>query len=139
MRNDVNRSAHTGHLGRKPELKTTQSGNQYARLSIACNYIYFDAQKKAQSAVDWISYVAWNKLAEVVTNHLDKGSQIYVEGRVKPRTYEDKNKTKHYPTDLVLTRVLFLDKKNDQVQAEAGPEDVPAPVGDEIPNDDIPF
>lgn len=126
-----------GHLGRKPELKTTPQGVAVVRFSVACNYSFTDKESgEKQSGVDWLNVVAWRGLAENAAKYLDKGSHVSVVGRLKSRTWKDKESgASRYATDIVASDILFLDPKG---QKEATPQEV-EPTTEAVEGEEIPF
>ena len=130
-----NANSHIGHVGKKPELKYTPNGTPYSRFSVACNYSY---KKDGDwvKGVDWIPFIAYDKLAENVVAYLDKGSHVSVESRLKPWKSGTGEKTR-YGLDVVVTDILFLDPKNQDASPEQVAE-VPAGAA-AITAEDIPF
>ena len=125
-----------GHIGKKPELKKTPNGTAYSRFSVACNYKFMSNGEPVEG-VNWVSFIAWAKLAEIVAKHLDKGSLVCVEGRVTTNQWEDKKSKKtQYRTQLVATDVLFLDPKGENVSPEPVSEQ---PASEVITEEDVPF
>ena len=126
-----------GHLGKKPEIKTTPKGTPYTRFSVACNY-RLKSGDEFVDGVNWVSFIAWAKLAETIVKHLDKGSFVCVEGRLTTNSWNDKKSNKtQYRTQVVATDVLFLDPK-DQALAPEAVSDNP-PNGEVITDDEVPF
>ena len=125
-----------GHLGnKKPELKFTTNGTPYARFSVACNYSY-KRDGQAVQCCDWIPFIAYGKLAEIVSKHLDAGSHVSVDGKLKPWK-STSGETTRYGLDVVVTDILFLDPKQATVPeeiAQASPACEVAP-----PDSDSPF
>lgn len=97
-----------GRLGKDPELTNTTSGKTVAKFSVATTHGYGEGQK-----TEWHNAVAWEKLADLVGEYLSKGSKVAVEGRIQTRSYEAKDGTKKYVTEIVATSVEFLDPKDD--------------------------
>jgi single-strand DNA-binding protein len=124
-----------GHVGRKPELKYTPQGTPVAKFSVACNYSYTDNNGEKKSGVDWLNVVAWKGLAEASDKYIKKGSHVSIVGRLKTRTWKDKESgASRYAVDIVASDVLFLDTKG---QKEVAPQQVEQT--DEITDEDIPF
>lgn len=137
----VNKVILIGNLGAKPELKFLPSGQAVAEMRLATNESYTDKDKNKQEKVEWHSIVLWGKTAENCTQYLDKGRQVYVEGRLQTRTWDDKTSgEKKYKTEIVANVVQFLGGKGgeDRSSAPGKPKgaDVPPPGGGD---DDIPF
>ena len=152
---NLNKVMLIGRLGQDPEIRYTQSGSSVANVTIATNDYWTDKQGGKQERTEWHSLVLWGKLADLAQSYLKKGSQVYVEGRLQTRDWEDQQGQKHYKTEVVVTTVQFLDSKmsdssnteysathSDQ-QSDSMPvapaEASDAPQGDDYIKDDIPF
>lgn len=108
-----------GRLTRDPEMFYTQTGTPVAKFSLAVERPFRNQQ--GEKEVDFINIVAWNKLAEVVTNNLGKGRLVSVEGRLQIRPYETQDGQKRRATEVVANQVVFLDwPKKDQEQEPRG-------------------
>lgn len=138
-----------GYLGRKPEVRYMQSGDAVANVSIAMTEKWKDRQSGQQREhTEWMRLVFFRKLAEVVERYLGKGSQIYVEGRLRTRQWE-RNGEKHYTTEVVVDNLQMLDRRaessgNDWDNGSAGRQesdqenDFGSPPPEDF-DDDIPF
>ena len=100
-----------GRLGQDPEIRYTQSGSSVANVNIATNENWVDKNGEKQERTEWHSLVLWGKLADLAQSYLKKGSQIFVEGRIQTRDWEDDQAKKHYRTEVVVTTMQFLDTK----------------------------
>lgn len=101
-----------GRVGKEPEFKTTPSGTAIVNFSLATTERYKDQQGNWQDKTEWHNLVAFNRTAEIVRDHVKKGSRIHVEGRNQTRSWEDKNSGKKmYRTDVVVNNLVFLDPK----------------------------
>lgn len=107
----MNRICVTGRLTAKPELRYTSSNIAYSRFTLAVNRNFTNEQGEREA--DFISCLAWKKTAEMVVNHLDKGNQIGLEGRIQTGSYDAEDGTKRYTTDIIVENITFLDKKQD--------------------------
>ena len=153
---NLNKVMLIGRLGQDPEIRYTQSGSAVANVTIATNDYWTDKQGGKQERTEWHSLVLWGKLADLAQSYLKKGSQVYVEGRLQTRDWEDQQGQKHYKTEVVVTTMQFLDSKmadsssNTEYSATAAaPQSKPAPTasadantvqqGDDYIKDDIPF
>jgi len=130
-----NTSTFIGHIGKKPELKQSNSGQQYTRFSIGCNYSFKNNGGEQITGVDWIPIVAWGKLAEIVVKYLDKGSLVNVEAKLKPWETENGGQ-KRYGMNVVAKEILFLDKKKESASHDESEE---PGRGEVITDEDIPF
>ena len=105
----VNKVILVGRLGGDPELKYTPAGQPVAKLSLATSEAWTDKKGEKQERTEWHRIVVWGKMAEVCGQHLAKGRQIYVEGRLQTRSWDDKaSGQKKYTTEIVANTVQFL-------------------------------
>tara|TARA_R110001632_G_scaffold19898_1_gene59809 strand:+ start:8584 stop:8919 length:336 start_codon:yes stop_codon:yes gene_type:complete len=100
-----------GNLGNDPEIITLESGKKLAKLSIATNESYKNAQGEKVTDTQWHNVVAWNKTAEIVEKYLHKGSEVAIEGKLTSRSYETKEGEKRYITEVVVNELLMLGGK----------------------------
>jgi single-strand DNA-binding protein len=105
----VNKVILVGNLGADPELRRTPSGTAVCTMSVATNRRYTDKSQQVQEQVEWHRVTAWDKLAELCKSYLTKGRRVYVEGRIKHSSYNDKAGQKRYSTEIVSDTVVFLD------------------------------
>jgi single-strand DNA-binding protein len=103
----VNKVILIGNLGADPELKYTPSQRPLCNLRIATTEVYKDKSGQRQEKTEWHRVTVWGDQAENCNKYLAKGRSVYVEGRLQTRTY-DKDGQKHYATDIVADRVVFL-------------------------------
>ena len=120
-----------GRLTRDPEVRYTQSGKAYASFTLA-----IDRRKSGEGnpQADFISCVAWEKTAEVISQYVSKGKKIAIEGHIQTRSYDANDGSKRYVTEVVVNSMEFCDSKSGQQLSDAK-EFVGAPV----PDEDIPF
>ncbi|MBK9293361.1 MAG: single-stranded DNA-binding protein [Oligoflexia bacterium] len=105
----VNKVIIVGRLGGDPELRYTPGGQAVARLSVATSENWTDKQGQKQERTEWHRVVVWGKLAEICGQHLSKGRQVYVEGRLQTRSWDDKTSgQKKYSTEINAQTVQFL-------------------------------
>ncbi len=104
----VNKAIILGNLGRDPEVRFTQSGRAVANFTVATTDTWFDQENGRQERTDWHNIVVWGKQAETCGQYLSKGRQVYVEGRIQTRSYDDRDGNKRYVTEIVAQRVQFL-------------------------------
>ena len=100
-----------GNLGNAPEIITLESGKKIAKFSIATNESYKNAQGEKVTETQWHNIIAWNKTAEIAERFLDKGKEVAVEGKLTSRSYNDKEGTKRYVTEIVISELLLLGSK----------------------------
>jgi single-strand DNA-binding protein len=97
-----------GNLGKYPELKYTPSGVAVATFSIATSESWKDKDGNAQEKTEWHRIVVWGKLAELCNQYLAKGRQAFVEGRLQTRSWDDKDGSKRYTTEIMANTVQFI-------------------------------
>ncbi len=159
MSGSVNKVILIGRLGRDPELKYTPSGAPVARFTLATDESFKDRNGEQQKRTEWHTIVAWNKLAEICGEYLTKGKQIYIEGSIRSREWQDQSGNKRTSYEIVAQRMQMLGSRADAERAAAAseargasPEPRPAgrpapesseapepPSGTEITDEDIPF
>jgi single-strand DNA-binding protein len=106
---DLNKVMIIGRLTRDPEMRTTPSGINVCQLSIATGYTYTNqASGQKVEQTEFHNVVLWRKLAEIATQYLKKGTQVYLEGRLQTRSWEDQQGQKKYSTEIVANTVQFL-------------------------------
>lgn len=106
----VNKVVLIGHLGKDPECKVLESGQMVANFTIATTEKFKDKNGQVQEATEWHNCQAWGKQAEVIEKYLKKGAKIFVEGKIKTRSY-DKDGEKRYVTEINVKEFTFLDPK----------------------------
>jgi single-strand DNA-binding protein len=114
----VNKVIIVGRLGTDPEVKTIGSGSTVTRLSIATSENWTDKEGHRQERTEWHRIVVWGKLAEICGKHLSKGRQVYVEGRLQTRSWEDQQGQKRYSTEIVANTVQFLGSASGERSSE---------------------
>jgi single-strand DNA-binding protein len=113
----INKVLLIGNLGRDPEMRYTQGGTAVAQLNIATTRTYTNKSNDRVEETEWHKVVVWGKQAESCSQYLAKGRQVYVEGRLQTRNYDDKDGNKKYVTEIVADVVQFLGSR---VEREAG-------------------
>ncbi len=155
MAKSVNKVILIGNLGKDPEVKYTPNGTAVAKFSLATNERYKDKAGEWQDRTEWHNIVAWQKLAELAGEYLKKGRSVYIEGRIRTHSWDDKQSgQKKYMTEIVANDLVFLGGPREvgegggghgrPAAAAAGSEAPSAPPenpaqGAEITDEDIPF
>lgn len=122
----LNRVMLIGHLAADPEARQTKSGISVVNFPIATNHLTKDENGEKKEIVDFHRIVAWGKLADVCEEYLCKGMAVYVEGRLINRSYEDKDKNRHYMTEIVIHDLNILTwKKSKSGKEELNIEKLP--------------
>jgi single-strand DNA-binding protein len=104
----VNKVILVGRLGQNPEVRYTPSGQAVANFSVATNENWTDKQGQKQERTEWHRVVVWGKLAELCNQYLTKGRQVYLEGRLQTRQWQDKDGQTKYTTEIQAQTVQFL-------------------------------
>ena len=105
-----------GHLGADPEMKIFKQDNKLANMRLAVNDRYKNANGEWMDETQWFNLVAWSKLALYAEKYLIKGTEIAVEGRLLTKSYTDKNAVKRISTDIIVSEILILSKKNSAIK-----------------------
>jgi single-strand DNA-binding protein len=115
MAGSVNKVILIGRLGKDPEIKSIPSGQTVAKFTIATDERFTDKNGEKQERTEWHNIVAWAKLAEICGQFLRKGKLVYIEGRIRTDSWEDKEtKQKRYRTEIVAENMQMLDRKGDE-------------------------
>jgi single-strand DNA-binding protein len=135
-----------GNLGKDPDVQFLEGNIAVAKFSLATTETYKDRGGKLISQTEWHTVVLWRGLAELAQKYLHKGSLVYIEGRLRTRSWEDKEGNKKFATEVVGDNLIMLDKRSDGIshgsQDSSGMEglggsDIPS-IG-EPPSGDLPF
>ena len=152
MGGSVNKVILIGRLGKDPEIKYTPSGAPVAKFSLATDEVFKDRTGEQQRRTEWHSIVAWSKLAEICGEYLTKGKQVYIEGSIRSRQWEDQTGNKRTSYEIVAREMKMLGSRADSERAAAASSPSPAeraaperpaaaePAPEsEITDEDIPF
>ncbi|MBW1929275.1 MAG: single-stranded DNA-binding protein [Deltaproteobacteria bacterium] len=134
----VNKVILIGNLGADPELRYTPSGRAVATFNLATKEQWTTKEGEKGERTEWHRVVAWGKLGEICGEYLHKGKQVYVEGRIQTRSWEDKDGNRRYTTEIVAKTMQMLgpvSKREDGGPASEFPVEEPPDISD----DDIPF
>jgi single-strand DNA-binding protein len=104
----INKVILVGHLGKDPEVRHLESGASVANFTLATNDYYKDKSGTRVERTEWHNITAWRGLAEVAEKYLKKGHQIYVEGKIRTRQYQDKDNQTRYITEIVADEITML-------------------------------
>jgi single-strand DNA-binding protein len=100
-----------GNIGNAPDIKAMEDGKKLARFSMATNETYKNAQGEKITETQWHNLVAWGKVAEIAEKYLNKGSELAITGKLINRNYLDKEGVKKYITEVQVSEILLLGKK----------------------------
>ncbi len=139
----VNKVILIGNLGKDPEIRTTPQGTSLARFSVATTTNWKDSSGAKQERTEWHDVVAWERLAQICGEYLHKGKQVYVEGSLQTRSWEDQNGQKRYKTEIKANNVVMLGPRDLSARGEAasgqGLREVSEVAESPAPEDDVPF
>ncbi len=119
-----------GNLGKDPDMQFLEGNIAVAKFSLATTETYKDRSGKLISQTEWHTVVLWRGLAELAQKYLHKGSLVYIEGRLKTRSWEDKEGNKKFATEVVGDNLIMLDKRSDGSHPSPGFEGMEGPEGD---------
>jgi len=163
MARGVNKAIIIGNLGQDPELRYTGSGTAVCNMSVATNESYKDSDGQLVEKTEWHRVVAWARLAEICGEYLKKGSQVYFEGSLQTRSWEDRDGNTKYTTEIKARDMMMLsdrggsgggggqsynqdrgadsmDQRKEPAQAQGGGRSQNANGGGDFsPDDDLPF
>ncbi len=108
MTRGLNKVMIIGHLGRDPEMRYTPSGRPVTTFSVGTSRSWHSADGERHEETEWFNVVAWGSLAEICNQYLHKGQQVYVEGRLQTRRWDDAEGRKHFATELVAREMIML-------------------------------
>ncbi len=115
----INSCSFIGNLGRTPEVRSTPSGEKVANFNIAVSERYTDKSGQKQESTEWVKCVLWKGLAEIAERYLQKGSQVFIQGKMKTRSYDDKNGgAKRYATEIIVKDLQMLGSKGETQSQE---------------------
>jgi len=141
----VNKVILVGNLGKDPEIRTLESGVKVARFSIATTESYNDRNTGQRvDQTEWHNVVLWRGLAEIAEKYLRKGNQVYIEGKLQTRSYQDKDGITKYSTEIVGQNMNMLGGRPvSSEQSDDTPNQTPSPPADRVDlpeeTDDLPF
>jgi len=125
MSRGLNKVMLIGRLGRDPEMRYTPSGRPVTTFSLATSRTWNTSEGERRTETEWFTIVAWGSLAEICKQYLVKGQQVYVEGRLQTRHWEDNDGNKHSATEIVANEMIMLGDRheNNHTGVEETPED----------------
>jgi len=141
----VNKVILVGHLGNDPEIRYTTGGTPVGNFRLATTERWTNKNGERGERTEWHRIVVWGKLAEICAEYLVKGKQVYIEGRLQTRQWEDKEGTKRFTTEVTANNMVMLGRAGDRVEVSEPQRyaDVPAEeysdTGDSAGDDAVPF
>ena len=122
-----------GNLGKDPDIQFLEGNIGVAKFSLATTETFKDRSGKLISQTEWHTVVLWRGLADLAQKYLHKGSLVYIEGRLKTRSWEDKDGNKKFATEVVGDNLIMLEKRSDGTHPAAGIEGVEGISGADTP------
>lgn len=140
MPRTVNKVILLGSVGKDPEVRYAASGTAFASFTLATNERYKDKGGALQERTEWHALTAFARTAEVIRDYVKKGSNLYVEGRLQTRSWDDKQSgQKRYKTEIVVDELVLLSGTGERQESPAARSRVSEPDAAEISDEDIPF
>lgn len=139
MSRGLNKVMIIGHLGREPEMRYTPSGRPVTSFSVATSRTWNSPDGERREETEWFNVVSWGNLAEICKQYLTKGQQVYVEGRLQTRRWEDQEGKKHYTTEVVANEMIMLGDRPLRSNAGAEGASYSPPVEPAVEEDEFPF
>jgi single-strand DNA-binding protein len=130
MSRGLNKVMVIGHLGREPEMRYTPSGRPVTTFTVASSRSWKSADGEHHTETEWFNVVTWGNLAEISKQYLSKGQQVYIEGRLQTRRWEDKEGTKYATAEIVASEMMMLGDRRETGHAP-GAEEPASAIGPE--------
>lgn len=102
-----------GNVGKDPDIRHLESGASVASFSLATSEVFRDRNGERKETTEWHNIVAWRQLADLAANYIKKGTQIYVEGSIRTRSWDDQNGQKRYTTEIIANTIQLLGRRSD--------------------------
>lgn len=151
----VNKVILLGNVGKDPEVRHLESGASVANFTLATSERFKDRSGAAQEKTEWHNIVCWRALADIVEKYVKKGTQVYIEGKIRTRNYTDQNNQTRYVTEIYADTLQLVGRKSDNPASQGGyvpqhaspapqPQQQQSPVNQDFPGeddttDDLPF
>ncbi len=140
MSRGLNKVMIIGHLGRDPEMRYTPSGRPVTTFSVAASRSWNTVDGERHQETEWFNVVAWGNLAEICKQYLNKGQQVYIEGRLQTRKWEDKEGNKHSSVEIVASEMMMLgERRENSGNNHPASEENDAPDAQSTDEDEFPF
>lgn len=132
MSRGLNKVMIIGNLGRDPEMRYTPSGRPVTTFSVATSRSWSTSEGEKRVETEWFNVVAWSSLAEICKQHLSKGQQVYIEGRLQIRHWDDAEGNKHTSVEIVANEMIVLGERRDATESNTS-------EADSVEEDEFPF
>lgn len=113
MSRGLNKVMIIGHLGRDPEMRFTPTGRPVTTFSVATSRSWNTSDGERRTETEWFNVVAWGNLAEICNQYLSKGQQVYIDGRLQTRHWEDQDGNRHSAIEIVANEMIMLGDRRD--------------------------
>jgi single-strand DNA-binding protein len=133
MSKSLNKVMLIGNLGRDPEMRYTPSGRPVTTFTLATTRSWKSSDGEQHAETEWFSIVAWGNLAEICKQYLLKGQQIYIEGRLQTRRWDDNEGIKHVNVEIVASEMMMLGDRKDGNLAHSSDTSISEETGEEFP------
>jgi single-strand DNA-binding protein len=124
MSRGLNKVMIIGNLGRDPEMRYTPSGKPVTTFSVATSRTWSTSDGEKREETEWFNVVAWSSLAEICKQYLTKGQQVYIEGRLQTRHWDDQEGNKHTSVEIVANEMIILSERRETGEASAEAESI---------------
>jgi single-strand DNA-binding protein len=128
----VNKVILVGHVGADPEVRYIESNTPVCNIRLATSEVYKNKSGERVTNTEWHTVVLWRGLAEVAEKYVKKGTQLYIEGKLRTRSWDDKDGNKRYTTEIIADVLQLLGKRDDSASA-------PSPVANQRPQETSPL
>lgn len=139
----VNKIILVGNVGKDPEVRYLENGVAVAKFPLATSENYKNKNGERVSNTEWHNIVAWRGLAEIAEKYVKKGNQLFIEGKLASRSWDDKEGNKRYITEVIVSNMQMLDKKSKPTEQSSDSVDNSSSdnldVNNSIEEDDLPF
>ena len=139
MSRGLNKVQIIGHLGKDPEMRYTPSGKPVTTFTVAVSRTWNSADGERHNETEWFNVVAWGTLAEICKQYLVKGQQVYVEGRLQTRRWDDKEGVKHTSVEIVANEMMMLGDRREANNQSHDAEGSPAEPANGAAEEEFPF
>jgi len=139
MSRGLNKIQIIGHLGKEPEMRYTPSGKPVTTFTVAVSRSWNSADGERHSETEWFNVVAWGNLAEICKQYLTKGQQVYIEGRLQTRRWDDREGAKHTNVEVVANEMMMLGERRDHNNSQSSAESTMPEGTAETDEEEFPF
>jgi len=128
---DLNKVILIGNIGRDPEIRQTENGSVISTFSLATNTTWMGRDGVRNERTEWHNIVAWNRLAEICHQIIHKGDQIYIEGRLRTRSWTDESNERHHRTEIITEQMIKLSHHGQDNQEQQAHQQTQSPQNEE--------